>query len=75
MDVVRIQLPLVHIQRHGWMVFVRILATTVMFAPPIHAVSHIVYATTTLMIANASTDTTSQSLKTNAFVTLGVFGK
>jgi hypothetical protein len=74
MDVVRIQLPLVHTPRNGWMVSVRIPAATATFAPPIHVVSHIECATTTLMIANANTDTTSQSLKTNASVIHGVFG-
>ena len=75
MDVARIQLPLVPTLSNGWMASVRIHAAIATFAQQIHAVSHTDCAMTTLTIVNASMDTTSRSLKTNAFVIHGAHGK
>jgi hypothetical protein len=75
MDAARIQLPLALTPNNGLMVSARIHAAIITFAPPILAVSQIVRAMTALMVANASTDITSQHSKPNVFVILGAFGK
>ena len=74
MHAAKIQVWLALTLNNGWMAPVRIHAATTTFVQQIQAVLQIVCAMITLMIANASTDTTSLYSKPNAFVIYGAYG-